>query len=120
MKIFVAGASGAIGQPLVARLIGQGHQVTGMARSESGARKLLDQGACAELMDALDPSAVEQALRRAQPEAVWLPRFAEWLKAPPVPFASKESARAITGDDAIYYGMKLRGAPNAPRPLWNE
>jgi hypothetical protein len=255
-----------------------------MARSESAARKLLDQGACAELANALDPSAVEQALRRARPEAVidqltalpkdpadlpgylacdvklriegggnlhrtamacgvkrygladesvpmasnasinvarsariytelearvlapgemhgtalrygffygpgtwyhpeggyaqqvregrfpivgtgdavwsfvhvegaaaatvaaltaalgvynvvdddplpirqWLPRFAEWLKAPPVPFVSEEAARATAGEDAVYYGMKLRGASNAkakrelsfaPRPL---
>jgi 2-alkyl-3-oxoalkanoate reductase len=297
MKVFVAGASGAIGQPLIARLIGQGHQVTGMARSESAARKLLDEGACAELANALDASAVEQALRRARPEAVidqltalpedpadlpgylagdvklriegggnlhrtamacgvkrylqqssgfflqagdglanesvpmasnasinvarsariytelearvlapgemhgtalrygffygpgtwyhpeggyaqqvregrfpivgtgdavwsfvhvedaaaatvaaltaapsvynvvdddplpirqWLPRFAEWLKAPPVPFVSEEAARATAGEDAVYYGMKLRGASNAkakrelsfaPRPL---
>jgi nucleoside-diphosphate-sugar epimerase len=34
MKIFIAGASGAIGQPLVAELIRQGHTVTGMTHSE--------------------------------------------------------------------------------------
>ena len=38
MRVFVAGASGAIGQPLVAELVRRGHEVTGMTRSESGAR----------------------------------------------------------------------------------
>ena len=36
MRIFVAGASGAIGQPLIAELIRQGHTVAGMTRSDSG------------------------------------------------------------------------------------
>jgi nucleoside-diphosphate-sugar epimerase len=36
MKIFIAGASGAIGQPLVAELIRQRHAVTGMTRREAG------------------------------------------------------------------------------------
>jgi nucleoside-diphosphate-sugar epimerase len=40
MQIFVAGASGAIGQPLVAELIRQGHTVTGMTHSDAGAEKL--------------------------------------------------------------------------------
>ena len=40
MRVFVAGASGAIGQPLNAVLVRQGHMVTGMTRSASGAQKL--------------------------------------------------------------------------------
>jgi nucleoside-diphosphate-sugar epimerase len=40
MRIFVAGASGAIGQPLIAELLRRGHEVTGMTRSEAGARNL--------------------------------------------------------------------------------
>ena len=44
MRVFVAGASGAIGQPLVAELVRRGHEVTGMMRSESGARDLADRG----------------------------------------------------------------------------
>ena len=35
MRVFVAGASGAIGRPLVAELIRQGHQVTGITRRAS-------------------------------------------------------------------------------------
>ena len=38
MNIFVAGASGAIGRPLLAELVRQGHAVTGMTNSDAGAR----------------------------------------------------------------------------------
>lgn len=37
MRVFVAGATGAIGQPLIAELVRQGHTVTGMTHSEAGA-----------------------------------------------------------------------------------
>jgi nucleoside-diphosphate-sugar epimerase len=40
MNVFVAGASGAIGLPLIAELIRRGHAVTGMTRSDAGARNL--------------------------------------------------------------------------------
>jgi nucleoside-diphosphate-sugar epimerase len=70
MKVFVAGASGAIGKPLIAELLRQGHNVTGMTQSEAGAKKLADQGAAAEVASAFDAPAVESALRRSQPEVV--------------------------------------------------
>ena len=44
MNVFVAGASGAIGRPLVAELIRRGHAVTGMTRSDAGAKALADLG----------------------------------------------------------------------------
>jgi nucleoside-diphosphate-sugar epimerase len=34
MKVFVAGATGAMGRPLIAELVRQGHAVTGMTRSD--------------------------------------------------------------------------------------
>ena len=70
MKVFVAGASGAIGRPLIAELINQGHVVTAMSQSEEGAKRLLDQGAAVERVNAFDAPAVELALRRSQAEAV--------------------------------------------------
>jgi NAD(P)-dependent dehydrogenase (short-subunit alcohol dehydrogenase family) len=42
MRVFVAGASGAIGQRLITALLRQGHVVTGMTRSEAGARLLAE------------------------------------------------------------------------------
>jgi nucleoside-diphosphate-sugar epimerase len=70
MKIFVAGASGAIGQPLVTELIRQGHTVTGMTHSDAGAEKLSKAGAAVARVSAFDASALEEALRRSSAEAV--------------------------------------------------
>ena len=41
MRVFVAGASGVIGRPLVAQLIAAGHEVTGTTRSDIGTRSFL-------------------------------------------------------------------------------
>ncbi len=70
MKIFVAGASGAIGQPLVAELLRQGHAVTGMTRSDAGAEMLEEAGATVARVSALDAPALEEALRRSSAEVV--------------------------------------------------
>jgi nucleoside-diphosphate-sugar epimerase len=70
MKIFVAGASGAIGQPLITELIRLGHSVTGMTQSDAGAKKLIAQGASAAITDAFDLASVEKALRQSQAEIV--------------------------------------------------
>lgn len=70
MKVFVAGASGAIGQPLIAELIRKGHTVTGMSRSEARSQNLAALGATIAVVNAFDEAAVAQALRRAQAEAV--------------------------------------------------
>jgi nucleoside-diphosphate-sugar epimerase len=70
MRVFVAGASGAIGQPLIAELIRQGHTVTGMSHSTEGARRLAAMGAAVADVDAFDESAVERALRESQAEVV--------------------------------------------------
>jgi|SRR5512135_116417 nucleoside-diphosphate-sugar epimerase len=70
MRIFVAGASGAIGQPLIAELVRRGHEVTGMTHSEAGARNLADMGAAVARVSAFDAAAVEQALRDARAEVV--------------------------------------------------
>lgn len=70
MKIFVAGASGAIGQPLVVELIHQGHTVTGMTHSDAGAEKLAKAGAAVARVSAFDAPALEEALRRCSAEIV--------------------------------------------------
>jgi nucleoside-diphosphate-sugar epimerase len=70
MRVFVAGASGAIGEPLIAELLKQGHSVVGMTTSEARAKNLQSQGAEPVIADALDAAAVEAALRRTKPEAV--------------------------------------------------
>jgi 2-alkyl-3-oxoalkanoate reductase len=70
MQIFVAGASGAIGQPLVAELIRQGHTVTGMTHSDAGAEKLSKAGAAVAKINAFDAPRLEEALRHSSAEVV--------------------------------------------------
>lgn len=70
MNIFVAGASGAIGRPLVAELVRRGHRVTGMTRSDAGSKALADLGATVARVSAFDADSVERAMRDAQAEVV--------------------------------------------------
>lgn len=70
MNIFVAGASGAIGRPLIAELIRQGHTVTGLTHSAAGAQRLSELGASVTRASAFDEAAVEQAVRQSHAEVV--------------------------------------------------
>jgi nucleoside-diphosphate-sugar epimerase len=70
MKVFVAGATGAIGKQLVPMLVERGHEVTGMTRMSVKADLIRSLGARPVVADALDPETVAQAVAEAQPEAV--------------------------------------------------
>lgn len=70
MRVFVAGASGAIGVPLIAELLKKGHSVVGMTTSEVRAKNLESQGAEAVIVDAFHAAEVETAVRRAKAEVV--------------------------------------------------
>ncbi|MFL5830973.1 MAG: NAD-dependent epimerase/dehydratase family protein [Solirubrobacteraceae bacterium] len=70
MRVFVAGATGAIGKQLVPRLVQAGHEVTGMTRSESKRAMLAELGADPVVADALDPDQVADAVARARPEVI--------------------------------------------------
>jgi nucleoside-diphosphate-sugar epimerase len=70
MKVFVAGASGAIGRPLVRQLMGAGHEVTGMTRREEKAAAIRAAGAEAVVCDVFDAAALESAVSEAAPEVV--------------------------------------------------
>jgi nucleoside-diphosphate-sugar epimerase len=70
MRIFLAGASGAIGRRLVPLLIAAGHDVTGTTRSAEAARKLEAAGVRPAIVDVYDATALERAAIDAQPEAV--------------------------------------------------
>jgi nucleoside-diphosphate-sugar epimerase len=78
MKIFVAGATGAVGLPLVRALCTLGHRVTGMTRAGPGVDRLRELGATASRADAFDATAVRAAIEAAAPDVVidqltWLP-----------------------------------------------
>jgi nucleoside-diphosphate-sugar epimerase len=70
VRVFVAGATGAIGRRLVPRLVAAGHEVTGLTRSEQRAAGLREAGANAVIGDALDEAAVRKAMAEASPEVV--------------------------------------------------
>jgi 2-alkyl-3-oxoalkanoate reductase len=70
MKVFVAGATGAIGQPLIAELVRLGHTVTAMTHSAGNQSALTKLGVTAALASAFDGAAVERALRESQAEVV--------------------------------------------------
>ena len=70
MRIFVAGAAGAIGRRLIPELVRRGHQVTASTRSPGKLGLLRDLGATPVEVDGLDGSAVGQAVARAEPEAI--------------------------------------------------
>jgi nucleoside-diphosphate-sugar epimerase len=70
MRILVAGATGAVGRPLVDRLVAAGHEVVGTTRDDARARDLRERGAQAAVLDAFDAEAVRAAVRAAEPEVV--------------------------------------------------
>jgi nucleoside-diphosphate-sugar epimerase len=91
VKVFVAGASGAIGRPLVKKLREAGHEVVGMTRSEEHAEALRAAGAEAVIADALNAAAVRKAVEETRPDVVVNEltdlgrplnprRYAEWLE----------------------------------------
>jgi len=70
MRVFVAGASGAIGARLVPQLVDRGHQVIGTSRSPEKAERLQALGAKSIVLDLLDPRAVRLAVAEAKPDAI--------------------------------------------------
>ncbi|MGH2788381.1 MAG: NAD-dependent epimerase/dehydratase family protein, partial [Actinomycetota bacterium] len=70
MRVFVAGATGAIGRQLVPRLVANGHEVHGMTRSESKQAMLRELGAVPVVADALNPDQVADAVGRAKPDVI--------------------------------------------------
>jgi 2-alkyl-3-oxoalkanoate reductase len=70
MKVFVAGATGALGTQLIPRLVEAGHEVAGMTRTAAKADGLRELGATPVVADALDADAVGEAIGSARPEVV--------------------------------------------------
>ena len=70
MRVFVAGASGAIGTRLVPQLVDRGHEVIGTSRSAEKAEQLRALGAEPVALDLLDRGAVRRAVLEAAPDAI--------------------------------------------------
>jgi 2-alkyl-3-oxoalkanoate reductase len=70
MRVFVAGASGAIGRPLVPQLVAAGHEVTGTTRSKERTETIRAAGGRPVVCDALDAAALHSAVAEAGPDVV--------------------------------------------------
>src|SRR5690349_4365178 len=70
MRIFLAGASGAIGRQLVPLLVAEGHVVAGTTRSESKATMLRELGAEPIVVDVYDAEALREAVVAFAPDLV--------------------------------------------------
>ncbi len=70
MRVFVAGASGAIGTRLVPQLVERGHEVVGTHHSPGNAERVRALGATPVTLDLLDARAVRHAVLEAQPDAI--------------------------------------------------
>ena len=104
MNIFVAGASGAIGRPLLAELVRQGHAVTGMTNSDAGARVIAGLGAAVTELSAFDAPALDRAIHESRAEVV-----IDQLTA--LPRHPSEMAAAAAGDRKL----RLEGGGNLHR-----
>jgi nucleoside-diphosphate-sugar epimerase len=70
MRVFVAGASGAIGRRLVPQLVHRGHEVIGTSGSPENANRVRTLGAEPIVLDLLDPHAVHKAVLATEPDAI--------------------------------------------------
>jgi len=70
MRVFLAGAAGAIGRRLVPLLLRAGHEVTGTTRSAATASELARAGVVPAVLDIFDVPAVMMAVRAAKPAVI--------------------------------------------------
>lgn len=103
MKVLVAGATGAIGRPLISALISAGHQAVGMTTTESGLETLRHLRAEGVVTDALDGQSVQSALARIRPDAV-----IEELTSLPKHYTPEDMRKAAEQDHRV----RLEGGNN--------
>jgi nucleoside-diphosphate-sugar epimerase len=70
MRVFVAGANGAVGRRLVPMLVGRGHEVIGTTTNSKTSGAIEALGAQAVLMDGLDAASVGEAVAMTRPDAI--------------------------------------------------
>jgi 2-alkyl-3-oxoalkanoate reductase len=103
MKIFVAGGTGALGRPLIAKLLAKGHALVALTRSPEKAQALAKQGVEPAIADVFDADAVKTVVSRAQPEVL-----IEQLTALPKTY-TRES---MTAAAALNNRIRLEGGAN--------
>ncbi len=102
MNVFLAGATGAIGQRLVPLLLGAGHAVTGTTRSAQKAADLKARGVAPVVVDVFDADALRDAVVRARPDVV----IHQLTDLPKV--LSPDRAGAFTANTRL----RIEGTPN--------
>ncbi|MEV1130279.1 NAD(P)-dependent oxidoreductase [Agromyces sp. NPDC049794] len=70
MRVFIAGATGAVGSKLVPLLVAEGHEVVGTSRSRERLGVLERAGATGVVMDGLDAASVRTAVLDARPDVI--------------------------------------------------
>ena len=108
MRVVLAGATGAIGRPLIRHLKDAGHAVFGLARSPESARALTEAGAGAVTADALNAAAVRAAIARVRPDAV-----INELTALPAHYTEAEMEAAAARDHKV----RIEGNANLLAPI---
>lgn len=103
MKVLVAGATGAIGRPLISALVASRRDVIGITTTERGAQILRNSGAEAFVVNALDRGAIETLFRKIRPEAV-----IDELTSLPKRYTPEDMAAAAPGDREL----RLAGGRN--------
>jgi len=115
MRVFVAGATGAIGQRLIPQLVAAGHHVMATTRTPAKVERLRALGAVPVVVDGLDAAAATRAVADAQPDAIVhqmtglagtpdLRRFDRW-------FAITNELRT-TGTDILLAAARALRRPN--------
>ncbi len=92
----MAGASGLIGTEAVRRLVGAGHEVSGIARTEEAAERLRELGAGISVTDLFDVELLRGAIAMAKPEVVM-----HQLTALPDRLAAGDAAEGFAANDRI-------------------
>ena len=103
MKVFVAGATGAVGKQLVPLLVAEGHDVVGMTRTAAKRDLLIGLGATPVVADALDADAVGRVVGEAEPDVI-----VHQLTAIP----QKVDMRHFERDFALTNRLRIEGTDN--------
>lgn len=93
MDVLVAGATGALGRPLVAALVGRGHTVHGLSRTPGNHDALVAAGASPVIADAMDRDALLAATRGLRLDAVVHVLTA--LKKPPLRYSDLDQTNRL-------------------------
>lgn len=131
MRIFLAGASGAVGRPLIALLRQAGHHVTGATRQPAQAQALEALGCTPILVDMLDAGQVMASVQAARPDVIVHQLTALHGKPPPSPEMLEanarlrrvatphlvEAARAVGARRLIAQSIAWAYAPKPPQAL---